>query len=104
MIRLENEMLNLIGRYPTYMRPPYFDFNSRTLAVLKGLKYRVIITDLDTNDWKGDPNASFEAFRQGLDQGGSIVLSHDVHETTINQLLPNMIGELQRRGMKCKPG
>lgn len=101
MTRLENEMLNLVGQYPTYMRPPYFEYNAQTLSVMKSLKYRVIIADVDTNDWKLDPNVAFNDFRAGLDRGGSIVLAHDVHETTVNQLLPRMIAELRRRGMRC---
>ncbi|KAL2208538.1 polysaccharide deacetylase family protein [Sarocladium strictum] len=100
MIDLENLMVDLIGRYPTYMRPPYFEFNNEVLSVAKGLKYRVIITDLDTNDWKNDPAASLRDFKTGLDQKKTIVLAHDVHASTVNTLLPNMIAELKRRGMK----
>lgn len=100
MTSLENEFLSLVGRYPTYMRPPYFAFNDNVLSVMKSLKYRVIIADLDTNDWKGDVDASFNAFTQGLDKKQSIVLAHDVHATTVNSLLPRMIAELKRRGMK----
>ena len=94
-------MLSLVGRYPTYMRPPFFDFDAQAMQIMKGLRYRVIIADIDTNDWKNDPTASFNAFRSGLDQGGSIALAHDVNEITVNQLLPRMISELQRRGMRC---
>lgn len=102
MIDLENLMVDLIGRYPTYMRPPYFEFNNEVLSVAKGLKYRVIITDLDTNDWKNDPAASLRDFKAGLDQKKSIVLAHDVHSSTVKTLLPNMLAELKRRGLKCK--
>ena len=94
-------MLSLIGRYPTYMRPPYFEFNSAVLSVMKSLKYRVIIADLDTNDWQENPDASFNAFKSGLDAKGSIVLAHDPRAPTVNTLLPRMIAELKRRKMKC---
>ncbi|KAH7353532.1 polysaccharide deacetylase family protein [Plectosphaerella cucumerina] len=103
MTRLEHEMIDLVGRYPTYMRPPYFEYNAETLAIMKGLKYRVIITDVDTNDWKFDTNASFNDFVAGLNRGGSIVLAHDVHDMTVNQLLPRMLSEMARRGLKSVP-
>jgi peptidoglycan/xylan/chitin deacetylase (PgdA/CDA1 family) len=102
MTSFENEMLSLVGRYPTYMRPPYFEINSVVMQVMKDLRYRVIMSDLDTNDWQGNMDASFNAFRAGLDNRGTIVLAHDVHEATVMTLLPRMITELQRRGMKCK--
>lgn len=100
MIRLEHEMIDLVGKYPTYMRPPYFDYNAETLQIMKGLKYRVIITDLDTNDWQFNVDASMNAFVSGLNNGGSIVLAHDVHDMTVNQLLPRMLAELKRRNIK----
>lgn len=84
------------------MRPPYFEFNAEVLRVMKQLKYRVIITDIDTNDWKGDLETSFQSFTDGIEQGGSIVLAHDVSDLTVNQLLPRMIRELRKRKMTCK--
>ncbi|KAK0387787.1 hypothetical protein NLU13_4032 [Sarocladium strictum] len=100
MTRLENEFLSLVGRYPTYMRPPYFDINNVVLDVMKSLKYRVIITDLDTKDYEKNLPASLANFRTGLDQKKSIVLAHDVHDTTVNTLVPQMIAELKSRNMK----
>lgn len=105
MTDFENELRRLIGYYPTYMRPPYFDYNAKTLAVMKELGYRVIHADLDTNDWKFDMPASIAAFKAGV-ANNRIVLAHDVHETTVKTLLPAMIKEVQRlklKGMSSLP-
>ncbi|KAM0330632.1 hypothetical protein ACHAQA_003582 [Verticillium albo-atrum] len=100
MTDFETELRRLIGYYPTYMRAPYFDYNAKTLAVMKALGYRVIHADLDTNDWKLDVPASIAAFKAGV-ANNRLVLAHDVHETTVKTLLPQMIKEVQRLKLKA---
>lgn len=100
MTKLEVEMRRLIGRYPTYMRPPYFAYNAATLKSMKDLGYKVVIADIDTNDWQNNPTKSFSAFVDGLKKKGSIVLAHDVHKSTVQTLLPKMIAEIKKRGLK----
>ncbi|KAF3357139.1 Tip elongation aberrant protein 1 [Verticillium dahliae VDG1] len=52
MTTLENTLISLVGRFPTYMRPPFFAYNDDTLSILGALGYHVIDADLDTNDWR----------------------------------------------------
>jgi peptidoglycan/xylan/chitin deacetylase (PgdA/CDA1 family) len=51
MTQLETALLDIIGKYPTYMRPPYLDIDAKTLTVLGTLGYSVIMNDLNPQDW-----------------------------------------------------
>ncbi len=59
---------------------------------------------IDTLDWANDSQAgiqtSVQRFVDGLDAGGSLELSHDVHQCTANVLVQAMIDEVQRRGLR----
>lgn len=103
MTQLEDALLGIVGKFPTYMRPPYFSYNDQTLQTLGGLGYTVIHADIDTLDWQNNsPGAignSIANFENGLDTGGSISLAHDVHQTTVDYLIPAMIDAVQARGL-----
>lgn len=103
MTQLEAALLDIIGKFPTYMRPPYFSYNTQTLQTLGGLGYKVIHADIDTLDWANNsPGAignSIANFENGLDAGGSITLAHDVHQVTVQYLVPAMISAVQARGL-----
>ncbi|KAF5655163.1 deacetylase [Fusarium sp. NRRL 25303] len=105
MSLLSNEFINIIGKYPVYMRPPYFSFNARTLAVLGQLGFKVIIADIDTNDWRyssfGGAEPSLASYYAGLDNGGSIVLMHDVHQNTVQNILPRIIQATLQSGKRA---
>lgn len=98
------EFLNILGKYPVYMRPPYFSFSDETLRVLGQLGYKVINADIDTNDWRyqfpEDVGQSLELFNAGVENGGSIVLMHDIHANTVENLLPQIIQATQRSGKR----
>lgn len=104
MSLLSNEFINIIGKYPVYMRPPYFSFNARTLGVLGQLGFKVIIADIDTNDWRysssGGAEPSLASYYAGLDNGGSIVLMHDVHQNTVQNILPRIIQATLQSGKR----
>ncbi|MBE3044523.1 hypothetical protein IMZ48_18540 [Candidatus Bathyarchaeota archaeon] len=86
------------------MRPPYFDYNDATLQTLGGLGYRVIHADIDTKDYENNtPDTignALDNFNAGLDNGGSISLAHDVHATTVQYLVPDLIAAVQSRGLR----
>lgn len=106
MALLSNQFIHMIGKDPVYMRPPYFSFSDRTLGVLGQLGYKVIIADIDTNDWQyssfGGAEASVDSYNYGLSQGGSIVLMHDVHQNTVENILPRIIQATRRSGKRGK--
>jgi peptidoglycan/xylan/chitin deacetylase (PgdA/CDA1 family) len=49
MVKNEMAIRNIIGRFPTYMRPPYSSCNGECQSVMKELGYVVSYFDLDTD-------------------------------------------------------
>ena len=101
---LESALVQILGYYPTYMRPPYFSTNDLVLRTMGELGYHVVNADIDTLDWANNSEdgiqTSVQRFRDGLDAGGSISLSHDVQQWTANVLVQAMIDEVQNRGLR----
>lgn len=101
MTQLETALLNIIGKYPTYMRPPYYSYNADTLATLGGLGYKVITSDVDTKDFEDEADAP-AVFQAGLNNGATITLTHDVYEATVNNLVPYIINAVKSKGLNSK--
>ncbi|KAG0639700.1 hypothetical protein HOY80DRAFT_961631 [Tuber brumale] len=101
MTSLESAISSAIGRYPTYMRPPYFDCNGACLSTMDSLGYHVIFSNLDTLDWanQGNIQASQDIFSQNV-ASGSLVLAHDVHPDTVGTLAEFMITQSLNRGLR----
>lgn len=104
MTRLEDAMLDVIGKYSTYMRHPFFSTSETSLNVMANLGYKVVHSSIDTKDWQHNTpdtiDQSITTFRGSLEEGGSICLMHDVHQTTAQDLLPAVIKIVQDRGLK----
>ncbi|KAG7125814.1 peptidoglycan-N-acetylglucosamine deacetylase like protein [Verticillium longisporum] len=106
MTTLENTLISLVGRFPTYMRPPFFAYNDDTLSILGALGYHVIDADLDTNDWRYNNLGNETAvgiFQQGLAAGGTIALAHDVHQNTAEVLVPEFLRILATTNLTAVP-
>ncbi|KAL9941844.1 hypothetical protein D7B24_004200 [Verticillium nonalfalfae] len=106
MTTLENTLVSLVGRFPTYMRPPFFAYNDDTLSILGALGYHVIDADLDTNDWRYNNLGNETAvgiFQQGLAAGGTIALAHDVHQNTAEVLVPEFLRVLATTNLTAVP-
>lgn len=104
MTKLEESFMHAIGAYPTYMRMPFLMFNDVALSAMADLGYHVIGASIDTKDYEHDDPGlswqSFEKFKAQLNAGGNIVLAHDVHQTTTEVLVDNMLEEILARGLK----
>jgi peptidoglycan/xylan/chitin deacetylase (PgdA/CDA1 family) len=102
---LESALQQILGYFPTYMRPPYFSYNDLVLQTMAELGYHVINADIDTLDWANQSEqgiqTSVQRFRDGLNAGGSISLAHDVHQWTAQILTQAMIDEVKRRGLRA---
>lgn len=111
MNELESALLNIIGRYPTYMRPPYLSCGSTCLSTLNTLGYHVISTNLDTQDWQfNTPSTNWQSqqiFNNAISStsgssGRWIVLAHSVHETSVDLLAGYMIDRALAQGYRRK--
>ncbi|KAK4101219.1 carbohydrate esterase family 4 protein [Parathielavia hyrcaniae] len=93
MTQLEEAFVNLIGKKPAYMRPPYLATGGAVLPTLKSMGYKVVNADVDSQDWNGKtPAESAEFFEQaGADGNGHIPLMHETYASTVQTLTPWLI-------------
>ncbi|KAL0937487.1 polysaccharide deacetylase family protein [Colletotrichum truncatum] len=105
MTSLEDALINIIGKYPTYMRPPYFSWNDNTLSILKALEYHVIHADVDSLDYANkEPLGNLTSvgiFEKGVDAGGSIALAHEVHQNTAEYLVPEFLRIIKEKNLRA---
>ncbi|KAF9879486.1 polysaccharide deacetylase [Colletotrichum karsti] len=105
MTTLEDALINIIGKYPTYMRPPYFSWNDNTLSILKALEYHVIHADVDSLDYANNAPlgnlTSVGIFEEGVNKGGSIALAHEVHQNTAEYLVPEFLRIIKEKGLNA---
>lgn len=65
------------------MRPPYGAYNSQVLRIAEQMGYKVILWDVDTNDWRRRTSQQMIATIMSSARDGSIILMHDRYETTL---------------------
>ncbi len=97
VVATKDVVIAATGRTPVLMRPPYGEFSSRVLEVLRSTGDAVIMWNVDTEDWK-NKNVP-ETTRRAIEgsKPGSIILMHDVHPTSV-QSVPGIIRGLRERG------
>ncbi|KAF2665554.1 family 18 glycoside hydrolase, partial [Microthyrium microscopicum] len=109
MIKNEMAFRNILGFFPTYMRPPYDVCTdaSGCLTDMQQLGYHVTLYDVDTNDWQGNLTASKQIFTNALskenDTSPDIVLGHDVYNATVHDFAPYMLAQLKQLKYRAVP-
>ncbi|TGZ76251.1 glycoside hydrolase/deacetylase [Ascodesmis nigricans] len=104
MTRLETAFLDILGRYPTYMRPPFSDCNAACRATMDYLGYHVIFWDVDTDDYNNNDPVRIENSRRkyfnAVEQYRSnyLVIAHDTQRETVRTLTKYMIDAARARG------
>ncbi|WP_155592281.1 polysaccharide deacetylase family protein [Lysinibacillus cavernae] len=89
-----NAIYAAIGQYPTVFRPPYGAMNDQVRSVMT---IPSILWSIDTLDWKHHNADKILAYVKASVKDGSIILMHDIHQTTANGL-ENVILYLQKQG------
>ncbi|CEJ58107.1 hypothetical protein PMG11_06777 [Penicillium brasilianum] len=111
MLKNEVAIRNILGSFPTYMRPPFSSClpGSGCREDLGNLGYHIILYDIDTDDYKNDsPNLiqlSKDIFDRFLNAGDSktnswLVIAHDAHEQTVHNLTEHMLKTSARLGYR----
>lgn len=86
---------NILGFFPTYMRPPYSSCNSACQNEMMNLGYHVIYFDLDTEDYLHDSPLMIQASKnivgstlrqRGASESDYLSIMHDIHEQTAYNL------------------
>jgi peptidoglycan/xylan/chitin deacetylase (PgdA/CDA1 family) len=109
MVKNEMAFRNILGKYPTYMRPPYSSCNEACQNMLKTLGYIVSYFDLDTDDYNQLANIQVakDNFKRILDEtpggpasGDRLAIGHDIHEATALSLTGFMLEYLKSKGYR----
>lgn len=112
MIKNEMALRNIVGKIPTYMRPPYSSCTGQCETDMADLGYHVIYFNVDTDDYNQDsPNQiqrSKDWFYGNITAGGATASSgakwldiqHDIHEQTANNLTEFMLKTITDLGYK----
>jgi len=88
------------GVTPKLLRPPYGSFTTRQKNWAHGeFGFTVVLWDVDPEDWKyrNAEHVKKEILKAAV--SGSIVLSHDIHKTTVDAM-PEVLDTLIARGFK----
>ncbi|RAH81172.1 hypothetical protein BO86DRAFT_419435 [Aspergillus japonicus CBS 114.51] len=107
----EAALRNILGFFPTYMRPPYSSCTAESgcLADMGELGYHIVLYDIDTEDYKHDSpteiQRSKDIFDSSLDARTAfdrpwLVIAHDVHEQTVHNLTEHMLKKLIAEGFR----
>lgn len=81
--QVDDLIFNVIGKYPTLLRPSYGTVNKR---IKKLIDKPIIIWNIDTLDWKyhNSKQIANRIFKDISD--GDIILMHDIYRATANSL------------------
>ena len=112
MVKNERAIANIIGKYPTYMRPPYSQCSqaSGCWADMKALGYHRVYFDLDTQDYLNPTAATVQNSKDIVNQilGPQAVgvatdylsIQHDLVEQSVANLTGYYFDLIRARGWK----
>ncbi|KAL9007238.1 MAG: hypothetical protein Q9188_000041 [Gyalolechia gomerana] len=107
MVKNERAIANIIGKYPTYMRPPYSQCSreSGCWADMKALGYHRVYFDLDTQDYLNPDSIqkSKDIVQRILGTGGApdyLSIQHDIVNQSVAILSPYYFDLIKAKGWK----
>jgi len=114
MYKLEMALRNILGFFPTYMRPPYSSCTAASgcEADMRSLGYHVTYFDVDTDDYNQATPTNIQKsknwFRGNITQGGAkpatdewLAIAHDIHYQTAYNLTDYMLSTLTQLGYRA---
>jgi len=99
--RTHDAIVKACGTAPLLYRPPYGAVRATQRArIEKSFGYPAILWDVDPQDWQHPRNAQkvYDSIQRQT-RPGSIILCHDIHETTI-AAMPATLDDLTARGFR----
>ncbi len=109
MVKNERAIANVIGKYPTYMRPPFSqcDDASGCNADMKALGYHRVYFDLDTQDTVHflptemfKSKAVVEELLGQSQRTNFLAIQHDLVEPSVTDLSPFLFDLIKKKGWK----
>jgi peptidoglycan/xylan/chitin deacetylase (PgdA/CDA1 family) len=109
MVYNEIALGNILGRYPTYMRPPYSQCASECQSLMADLGYHIVNFDVDIEDAINHPDlqASINDFSGNLTSKSDpasdnlLVIGHETSPDTVNKITEMMLKSINSRGFKA---
>lgn len=90
-----NQIIKRItGITPTMMRPPYGAYNEDLQRYIGEIDMTMVLWSIDSLDWKSRNAIAVNGSVQKNMKAGSIILLHDIHQTTADAL-PKLLNELK---------
>jgi peptidoglycan/xylan/chitin deacetylase (PgdA/CDA1 family) len=84
LVRTHDLITSVTGAPVRVMRPPYGSHNSRVRAICEDQGYKVIMWDVDTNDWRNRTAAQMVDYVLANTRDGSIILMHDRFQKSVD--------------------
>ena len=94
ILKTNNAIYEVTGRYPQYMRPPYGAWKKNMEICVEMLP---VFWTIDTLDWKTKNVQTVCQVVEKEIEDGAIILMHDEYETTVNAAL-KIVDEYQEKG------
>ena len=92
----------LTGKRPTLFRPPYGDYNSRVITVVRDEGYEAVQWSVDSLDWKNRGVDDLIKRATTNVQSGDIILFHNDSEYIV-EALPAILKHYQAQGFDMIP-
>ncbi|KAI9646752.1 hypothetical protein NHQ30_004750 [Ciborinia camelliae] len=109
MIYNEMAFRNILGYFPTYMRPPYSECNNTCGDLLAALGYHVTYFDLDTEGYLNDSPTLIQNSKNIWDAAiatakpatdNFLEIEHDIHYQTVYNLTDYILASMYSHGFK----
>ena len=103
----EAALRNILGYFPTYMRPPYSSCNVACQTDMQNLGYHITYFDVDTDDYANDSPTLIVNAENNFDRSINgvspvtndfLVIAHDIHQYTAQVLVEFMLKRLASNG------
>jgi peptidoglycan/xylan/chitin deacetylase (PgdA/CDA1 family) len=88
--------------FPRMFRPPYGDWNAKTLRLLRHWHMLMVLWSVDTDDWQQPGTSAIVHSALAGAKPGAIILMHDAggNRSETVAALPTIIHDLRRRGYR----
>lgn len=109
MVKNEMAIRNIIGRIPTYMRPPYSSCTGTCKATMNKLGYHITYFDLDTQDYLHTTPQTNQISKDVVhnyltamspSDSNYLSIAHDIHQQTVHNLTVYMFDQMVQYGWK----
>lgn len=109
MVYNEMAFRNILGYFPTYMRPPYSECNATCGNLMADLGYHVTYFDLDTEGYLNDATTLIQNSKNIWDKAiatakpatdNFLEIEHDIHYQTVYNLTDYILSSMYSHGFK----